>query len=173
MTSKVILSGKACSRAGNPEEVSKENHIQEHELQEGIGAASDEPNCQVKNASAHYDSLVDNRYSSAEANLSAPEKLLSVPEDVVDQQNMFGEISPGELVGLDASDAGSKVISSKKRSFTENTMTEQSLNAVESSRLVRFKRTIESVPDDDDLLSSILGIMGFIFLFSFYRIVFH
>ncbi|KAK6144951.1 hypothetical protein DH2020_021771 [Rehmannia glutinosa] len=44
----------------------------------------------------------------------------------------------------------------KKRSFTESTLTEQSLNSVESSRLVRFKRTVESVPDDDDLLSSIL-----------------
>lgn len=149
------------SEADNPEEVSKENHFQEHTLQEGVDAASDKPSDQVRNATPHDDILVDNLHGSAEANLSAPEKLLSVPEDVdQDQQNnMFGEISQVDYARLDASDAGSKVISSKKRSFTESTLTEQSLNSVESSRLVRFKRTIESMPDDDDLLSSILGIM--------------
>lgn len=150
------------SEADNSEEISKEIHLQEHALQEGIDAASNEPDSQELNTNAH-DGLVDNLNNSAEANLPAPEKLLSVPDDIVDQHsNMLAEISPGEFVGLDASDAGSKVVSGKKRSFTESTLTEQSLNSVESSRLVRFKRTIESVPDDDDLLSSILGIIDFI-----------
>ncbi|KAH6821698.1 sister chromatid cohesion 1 protein 4 [Perilla frutescens var. hirtella] len=109
-----VMIGQACSGADNSEEVLKENHMQEH-----IDAASNEPDSQVMNVSAH-DSLVDNLNNSAEANLHAPEKLLSVPEDLVDQQNkMLAEISPGEFAGLDASDAGSKVISGKKRSFTE------------------------------------------------------
>lgn len=162
MIFKSILSGKALSGVDNSEEISKENHLQEHAFQEGIGAASNELVSQVMNTNAH-DDLVDNLNNSAEANLHAPEKLLSVPEDIVDQHNnMLTEISPGEFVGIDASDAGSKVVFGKKRSFTESTLTEQSLNSVESSRLVRFKRTIESVPDDDDLLSSILGIINFI-----------
>lgn len=162
MIFKSILSGKALSGVDNSEEISKENHLQERAFQEGIGAASNELVSQVMNTNAH-DDLVDYLNNSAEANLHAPEKLLSVPEDIVDQHNnMLAEISPGEFVGIDASDAGSKVVSGKKRSFTESTLTEQSLNSVESSRLVRFKRTIESVPDDDDLLSSILGIINFI-----------
>lgn len=130
--------------------------MQEHALREGTLAASNEPISHVTNAGAH-DAPVDNLNSSAEADLPAPEKLLSVPEDINQHNNMFTEMGSGEFVGLDASDAGSKIISGKKRSFTESTWTEQSLNSVESSRLVRFKRTVESVPNDDDLLSSILG----------------
>ncbi|KAL1542569.1 sister chromatid cohesion 1 protein 4-like isoform X1 [Salvia divinorum] len=151
----IVMIGKGCSGADNPEEVLEEKHMQEHALPEGTDAASNEPNSQVTNAGAH-DGLVDNLNSSAEANLPAPEKLLSVPEGINQHNNMFTEMGSGEFVGLDASDAGSKIISGKKRSFTESTWTEQSMYSVESSRLVRFKRTVESVPDDDDLLSSIL-----------------
>ncbi|XP_047938140.1 sister chromatid cohesion 1 protein 4-like isoform X1 [Salvia hispanica] len=151
----MVMIGKGCSGADNPEEVLEEKHMQEHALREGTDAASNEPNSHVTNAGAH-DGLVDNLNSSAEADLPAPEKLLSVPEDINQHNNMFTEMGSGEFVGLDASDAGSKIISGKKRSFTESAWTEQSLNSVESSRLVRFKRTVESVPDDDDLLSSIL-----------------
>ncbi|XP_057784471.1 sister chromatid cohesion 1 protein 4-like [Salvia miltiorrhiza] len=154
-TEEMVMIDKKCSGADNPEEVLTEKHPQERAFVEGTDAASNKPHSQVMNASAH-DGMVDNLNSSAEADLPAPEKLLSVPEDVGQHNNMFSEISPGEFAGLDASDAGSKVLSGKKRSFAESTLTEQSLNSVESSRLVRFNRTIESVPDDDDLLSSIL-----------------
>lgn len=165
MTFKLILSDKACPKADNLEEISKEYHRQEDALQEGIDAASKKPDSQVMDTSTH-DIMVDNLNNSAEANFPAPEKLLSVPEDIVDpHNNVLAEMSPGDLVGLDASDAGSKVVSGKKRGFTESTLTEQSLNSVESSRLVRFKGTIESVPNDDDLLSSILGIVNSILFF--------
>ncbi|KAK6144932.1 hypothetical protein DH2020_021752 [Rehmannia glutinosa] len=148
--------GKVCCVTDNSEEILKENHVQEHASQEDIHAASSEPNTQVHNTNSH-DRLVENVNNSAEAELPAPEKLLSVPEGFVDlHQNMLVEGSPETFVGLDEGDAGSKIVSGKKRSFTESTLTEQSLNSVESSRLVRFKRTVESVPDDDDLLSSIL-----------------
>ncbi|KAI3470379.1 hypothetical protein Pfo_027042 [Paulownia fortunei] len=151
-----VMLGKACCVTDNLEETLKENHIQEHASQEDIHAASSEPDSQVHNANSH-DRLVENLDHSAVAELPAPEKLLSVPEGLVDlHKNMLVEGSPGVFVGLDEGDAGSKIISGKKRSFTESTLTEQSLNSVESSRLVRFKRTVESVPDDDDLLSSIL-----------------
>lgn len=150
-----VLSGKGCSVTDHSEETSKENHMQGHSLQEETYA----PDNQVISARAH-DKLNENLNNSSEADLPAPEKLLSVPEDCVDPHNrMLPEASPGVCTGLDEGDAGSKIVSGKKRSFTESTLTEQSLNSVESSRLVRFKRTIESVPDDDDLLSSILGIL--------------
>ncbi|KAL7109564.1 hypothetical protein ACP275_06G182800 [Erythranthe tilingii] len=128
----------------NPEEISKENQIQEHTSQEDVHAVSDEP----ENANSHAENL---------NNSAAPEKMLSVPEGPSDLHiNMLVENTPGVFTGFDEGDSVSKIVSGKKRSFTESTLTEQSLNSVESSRLVRFKRTVESVPDDDDLLSSIL-----------------
>ncbi|XP_020551224.1 sister chromatid cohesion 1 protein 4 isoform X2 [Sesamum indicum] len=153
----MVMLGKASGLTDKSEETLKENHMLERSSQENIhGAASELDHSQVRNANSR-DVLMQNQNNSAEAEQPAPEKLLSVPEGVVDlHRNMLVEGSPGELVGLDEGDAGSKIISGKKRSFTESTLTEQSLNSVESSRLVRFKRTVESVPDDDDLLSSIL-----------------
>ncbi|KAL0382589.1 UNVERIFIED_CONTAM: Sister chromatid cohesion 1 protein 4 [Sesamum calycinum] len=153
----MVMLGKACGLTEKSEESLKEYHMLERTSQENIhGAASEIDHSQLHNANS-CDVLIQNQNYSAEAEQPAPEKLLSVPEGVVDlHRNMLVEGSPGELVGLDEGDAGSKIISGKKRSFTESTLTEQSLNSVESSRLVRFKRTVESVPDDDDLLSSIL-----------------
>ncbi|XP_057801496.1 sister chromatid cohesion 1 protein 4-like isoform X2 [Salvia miltiorrhiza] len=93
----------------------------------------------------------------ATSELPAPEKLLSVPEGHINlHSGMMMEVSPGDFEGLDEGDAGSKTAAGRKRTFTESTLTEQSLNSVESSREVRIKRTTGSVPDDDDLLSSIL-----------------
>ncbi|KAL0452241.1 UNVERIFIED_CONTAM: Sister chromatid cohesion 1 protein 4 [Sesamum latifolium] len=153
----MVMLGKACGLTDKSEETLKENHMLECTSQENIhGAAGELDDSQVHNANSS-DVLMQNQNNSAEAEQPAPEKLLSVPEGVVDlHRNMLVEGSPGDLVGFDEGDAGSKIISGKKRSFTESTLTEQSLNSVESSRLVRFKRTVESVPDDDDLLSSIL-----------------
>ncbi|PIN20397.1 hypothetical protein CDL12_06919 [Handroanthus impetiginosus] len=152
-----VMLGKECCMNDNSEELLKENYRQEHTLQDDIHAASIEPDSQVHDANSH-DTLTENLNNSAEAELPAPERLLSVPDGLMDvRTNVLVEGSPGEFVGLYDGDAGSKIVSGKKRSFTESTLTEQSLNSVESSRLVRFKRTVESVPDDDDLLSSILA----------------
>lgn len=137
--------GKAC-RTDSMEENLKGNNIQ------GDHPASREPEGEVLNE--------DYQDKPTETELLAPEKLLSVP-GLVDQHKNMLEESPGEFVRLYEDHAGSKNISGKKRSFTESTLTEQSLNSVESSRLVQFKRTVESVPDDDDLLSSILGMLIF------------
>ncbi|XP_042038172.1 sister chromatid cohesion 1 protein 4-like [Salvia splendens] len=95
--------------------------------------------------------------ANATTELPAPEKLLSVPEGHMElHSGMMMEVIPGDFEGLYEDDAGSKTAAGRKRTFTESTLTEQSLNSVESSRQVRFKRTTGSVPDDDDLLSSIL-----------------
>ncbi|KAL3523246.1 hypothetical protein ACH5RR_016080, partial [Cinchona calisaya] len=99
----------------------------------------------------------DNNNSSADIDFPAPEKMLSVPEEFGDQpRNLLMEATAGDLAGVDESDAGSRIVSGRKRSYTESTLTEQSLYSVESSRAVRAKKTVEAVPDDDDLLSSIL-----------------
>ncbi|EYU39747.1 hypothetical protein MIMGU_mgv1a000514mg [Erythranthe guttata] len=139
-----VMLAKAHFSTDNPEEIPKENQIQEHTSQEDVHAVSDEP----ENANSNAENL---------NNSAAPEKMLSVPEGPSDLHiNMLVENTPGVFTGFDEGDSVSKIVSGKKRSFTESTLTEQSLNSVESSRLVRFKRTVESVPDDDDLLSSIL-----------------
>ena len=50
------------------------------------------------------------------------------------------------------------LVSGRKRSFTESTLTVQSFNSIESYGGAQSKGTVESIPDDNDLLSSILGI---------------
>ncbi|KAL3650091.1 hypothetical protein CASFOL_006494 [Castilleja foliolosa] len=128
--------------------VPNENHVQECASQEDVHAALSKPDNQLHNANSHYE-LAKNLNDSAETELLSPEMLLSVPEGHAD-------LNRGSFVGLDEGDAGCKIVSGKKRSFTESLLTKQSLNSVESARLVRFKRTVDSVPDDDNLLSSIL-----------------
>lgn len=108
-----------------------------------------------------FDNQFENLDRSANSDLPAPEKLLSVPEGFTSKPSDFlMESTPDkEIIGGDVGDdTGIKLISGKKRSSTESTMTVQSLNSVESFGEARGKRTAESIPDDDDLLSSILGI---------------
>lgn len=104
------------------------------------------------------DSQLENVNSYVGSDLPAPEKLLSVPE--VDlHNNLLVAATPDHLKAqTDGVVDASPTVSGKKRSFTESALTMQSLNSVQSSAIVRTKRTPESVPDDDDLLSSILGI---------------
>lgn len=106
------------------------------------------------------DNQLENLHSSLNSDLPAPEKLLSEPQRLLDKPNdLLIESTPNKnfVEGGDRSSAGTN-ISGKKRSFTESSLTGQSLNSVESFGVTRSKRTVDSIPDDDDLLSSILGI---------------
>ncbi|KAJ9540205.1 hypothetical protein OSB04_026711 [Centaurea solstitialis] len=77
-------------------------------------------------------------------------RLSDLPKDFVPESTPAEkEIATGD--GGDAS-----MFSGKKRSFTESSLTAQSLNLEESSGLFATNVTRESVMDDDDLLSSIL-----------------
>lgn len=109
------------------------------------------------------DGKIDNIAGSEKFELPAPEKLLSVPEGFADLQDNFMESTPdgAHLLSGGGDDAGININSQKKRSFTESTLTVQSLDSVESLAGARSKRTKEYIPDDDDLLASILGIEGF------------
>ncbi|KAL3654000.1 hypothetical protein CASFOL_003681 [Castilleja foliolosa] len=170
--------GKEHCIASNSEQNLKENRVQEHVLGEDIQVSIDETDAQAHNKNStgilveqlnsstepelHVieksnspDKFVENPINPVELGLPAPEKLLSVPEGHIDShRDMLVEVNPSEL--MEDFDAWSKSAAGKKRSFTESTLTEQSLNSVESSRQVRAKRTSGSIPDDDDLLSSIL-----------------
>ncbi|XP_011014757.1 PREDICTED: sister chromatid cohesion 1 protein 4-like isoform X2 [Populus euphratica] len=107
----------------------------------------------------YSDNQLVNLNSSLTAELPTPEKLLSVPHELLDKPNdLLVESTPDkEMVdGGDRSSVGTN-ITGKKRSFTENSLTVQSLNSIDSFGVSRSKRTVDSIPDDDDLLSSILA----------------
>ncbi|XVE62130.1 hypothetical protein DITRI_Ditri06bG0094200 [Diplodiscus trichospermus] len=102
---------------------------------------------------------LENSNNCAMSELPAPEKLLYAREGPLDRQSdLLGESTPDKevLAGNDDIDAGTKLISGKKRSITESTLTVESINSVESFGRPRSRRSAESVPEDDDLLSSIL-----------------
>ncbi|KAM3201214.1 sister chromatid cohesion 1 protein 4 isoform X1 [Capsicum annuum] len=141
---------------GYLEQTLKENLIKEPVLCEDIRKDSDKSTDQVDNV-VQEQRRIDIMSSAAASSLPAPEKILSMPGGLVDlPRSIFPEATPDYLVGINEADAGSKFISGKKRSYTESTLTEQSLNSAESSRIVRSKMSAGFVPDDDDLLSSIL-----------------
>lgn len=120
---------------------------------------------------ASCDRRLENLDGSAMSELPAPEKLLAVSEGLTSKpHDLLVESTPDieGLAGSNVADTGTKAMSGKKRSFTESTLTEHSLNSVESIGASRVKRTAESIPDDDDLLSSILGIK-MRFLMNFYN----
>lgn len=120
-----------------------------------------------KKAQPDFGELLDQFYNEALKNqsgndnsdvildLPAPEKLLSASNFHADKPNDLLVESPPDKESLEQ---GIKQISGRKRSSTESAATMQS-NSFESFGLSQSKRTVESVPDDDDLLSSILGMV--------------
>lgn len=98
---------------------------------------------------------------SAASDMPEPEKMLSLAyQRDGEANNLLLESTPvNQSISEGHTDAaGVTCISGKKRSFTESTLTMQSVDLVESYGGAQSKRTAESIPDDDDLLSSILGI---------------
>ncbi|XWS58903.1 hypothetical protein CRYUN_Cryun08bG0074400 [Craigia yunnanensis] len=124
------------------------------------GASIEVQACQTQMSEpALCDDQLENSNNCAMSDLPAPEKLLSEPEGPLDKpSDLLGESTPDKevLAGNDEIDTGTKFISGKKRSITESTLTVESINSVESFGRPKSRRTAESVPDDDDLLSSIL-----------------
>ncbi|KAI9389687.1 hypothetical protein POPTR_008G078500v4 [Populus trichocarpa] len=136
---------------------SVENQISELNLPGEIQADGGKQDEQPDNTFPS-DNQLENLNSSLTSELPTPEKLLSVPQGLLDKPNdLLVESTPVEEIvdGGDRSSAGTN-ITGKKRSFTESSLTVQSLNSVDSFGVSRSKRTVDSIPDDDDLLSSIL-----------------
>ncbi|KAL9233533.1 hypothetical protein vseg_008517 [Gypsophila vaccaria] len=99
----------------------------------------------------------ENNYKVSD--FSAPEKLLSMPNlPAGPSDNVLVECTPGiEVVAGDGDASFENLLSGKKRSYTESTLTVQSLNSAASSGAAQSKQPAELIPEDDDLLSSILG----------------
>uniref|UniRef100_A0A1J3JLD9 Sister chromatid cohesion 1 protein 4 n=1 Tax=Noccaea caerulescens TaxID=107243 RepID=A0A1J3JLD9_NOCCA len=103
------------------------------------------------------DEQLGNLTGFTDSDLPAPEVVLAAPNGLGDENGFMVESTPDkEDQGTCNEDAGNNNITGKKRTFTESTLTAESLNSVESVGLIQSKRTADSVPDDDDLLSSIL-----------------
>lgn len=109
---------------------------------------------------------------SAASDLPQPEQMLSLAYQHNCEANDFLVGSTPDNQGISEgqrADVGTKYISGKKRSYTESILTAQNVDSVDSyggaqSKQTdsyggaQSKRTAESIPHDDDLLSSILGI---------------
>ncbi|KAJ6432397.1 hypothetical protein OIU84_019608 [Salix udensis] len=148
------VQGEECYETDGTQSV--ENQISEPNLHGEIqvGGKQDE---QPDNA-FYTDNQLENMNSSLMAELPSPEKLLSVPQKLLNKPNgLLVESTPDKemIDGGDRSSVGT-IITGKKRCFTESSLTVQSLNSVDSFGVSRSKRTADSIPDDDDLLSSIL-----------------
>ncbi|XP_027349324.1 sister chromatid cohesion 1 protein 4 [Abrus precatorius] len=113
----------------------------------------------IQHESQIFSDKVGSINKSSVSDMPEPEKLLSLAYQHDGEANdLLLESTPdnqGASEGHTGA-AGAKYISGKKRSFTESTLTVQSMDLVESYGGAQSKRTAESVPDDDDLLSSIL-----------------
>ncbi|KAL2941447.1 Sister chromatid cohesion 1 protein 4 [Bienertia sinuspersici] len=123
-------------------------------------------NCAVdSNLRGQLDNLVaDENHSEKENNLRSsdfppPEVLLSMPNlsAGLSENFLFNSTPSKEVLATNGDATDENIISGRKRSFTESTLTVQSLNSVESSGGAQSKGTVESIPDDNDLLSSILA----------------
>lgn len=106
------------------------------------------------------DDRVRSDSKSVPSDLPAPEKLLSLAfQHNVGPNNLPTESTPDfrDMTSGIMRVEGEKCVSGKKRSFTESTLTMQSVDLAESFEGTQSKRSAEFLPDDDDLLSSILG----------------
>ncbi|KAL2330141.1 hypothetical protein Fmac_017722 [Flemingia macrophylla] len=119
-----------------------------------LGKTDMQHECQMFNEN------VESINKSAATDMREPEKLLSLAYPHNGEANDLLMTTTPDIHGAfegHTGGAGVNYISGKKRSFTESTLTVQSMDLVESYGGVQSNRTTESVPDDDDLLSSILA----------------
>ncbi|GMH10346.1 hypothetical protein Nepgr_012187 [Nepenthes gracilis] len=95
---------------------------------------------------------------AANSDLLSPEKFLSIP-DVPDNRlnDLLVDSTPAkETLAKGDEDSAVDKISGQKRSYTESTLTLQSINSAQSFGAALSKKSVEFIPNDDDLLSSIL-----------------
>ncbi|CAJ1824106.1 unnamed protein product [Sphenostylis stenocarpa] len=107
-----------------------------------------------------FSNKVESINKSTVTDMPEPEKLLSLAYQHGGEANDLLMASTPNNQGATEGHtgaAGVKGLSGKKRSFTESTLTVQSVGLIESYGAAQSKRSAESVPDDDDLLSSILA----------------
>lgn len=125
------------------------------EIHPDLGKSDDQLGSQI-----FSDDQVKSDSKSAYPEMPAPEKMLSAYQISVEPNDLLMDSTPDnrDIASSIINVEGVKCISGKKRSFTESTQTLQSVDLAESYGGTLSKRSAEFIPDDDDLLSSILGI---------------
>ncbi|KAL9260404.1 Sister chromatid cohesion 1 protein 4-like protein [Drosera capensis] len=102
------------------------------------------------------DSICEKGNGILVSDLPSPEKLLSVPDDIRISVLLVQSTPETEIITQADGDSTANMLTGKKRSFIESAVTFQSVTSVESSAAARSTNFLELVPNDDDLLSSIL-----------------
>lgn len=153
------LQGKECDAVDARIQVSDVTSILESTTFEDNQAYCRKLDEQLSNVISR-DAATENLERTPNSEFPAPEKLLSVPEVPSDlPSNCFVDSTQEKEVQVEAESngAGLKFIAGEHQSLEESVMSLQSLNSDESFELRGIKRTASSsVPNDDDLLSSIL-----------------
>ncbi|KAJ9176062.1 hypothetical protein P3X46_011412 [Hevea brasiliensis] len=148
------VQGKECHATDDVQ--SEENRMSEPTINGEILADGRKQEEQVDNEITN-NSQCEDMNSSMTSDLPAPEKLLFAPQRPLDRPHDLLVETPDKEVREEGDESGAQTkMSGKKRSFAEGSQTVQSINSVESFDMTRSKKTVDSVPDDDDLLSSIL-----------------
>ncbi|KAK6911774.1 Rad21/Rec8-like protein, N-terminal [Dillenia turbinata] len=167
LSTSVASVNEAFNSLRNPIEVQDEGRHERYSPKAGLEAtdstlSEDTRAEQIKLEDVGHANLMDaplEESNSACLDLPAPERLLSVQGAIPDASNdllMLSTPDKGNLVEVEAGITGVESFSGRKRSFTETTETANSIHSVESLTLSRSKQSSEFIPDDDDLLSSIL-----------------
>ncbi|XP_057961085.1 sister chromatid cohesion 1 protein 4 isoform X2 [Malania oleifera] len=163
----VHVSGASCEVQGDGShvadliiQVSEANTMSEPTLCEEIQADHMKFEGRPENGTLR-DTQLANLDGSASSDFPALEKLLSVPEGLTDlPSNLLVVSTPDKEVQIGAEQDGASfnMLSGKKRSLTESesTLTLQSRSSDDFFGLHQSKRIAETIPDDNDLLSSIL-----------------
>ncbi|XP_021630523.1 sister chromatid cohesion 1 protein 4 isoform X3 [Manihot esculenta] len=134
---------------------SEEKWISEPTLSGEIQADGEKQEEQLDNAISN--NQCSDLNSSMTSDLPAPEKLLFAPQRLLNSPHDLLVETPDKEVRGEGDESGAQIeTSGKKRGFAESCLTVQSIKSVESFDMTRSKRAVDSVPDDDDLLSSIL-----------------
>ncbi|KAL9270603.1 Sister chromatid cohesion 1 protein 4-like protein [Drosera capensis] len=120
--------------------------------------SADHPNLDRRNVSlVPSDSICEKGIGDLVSDLPYPEKLLSVPDDIRINSLLVQSTPETEIITQADGDSTANMLTGKKRSFIESAVTFQSETSVESSAAAaQSTKSLELVPNDDDLLSSIL-----------------
>ncbi|GJN12752.1 hypothetical protein PR202_ga31059 [Eleusine coracana subsp. coracana] len=111
-------------------------------------------NLAMQHDKAHNDG--PNEQSTSE--FAEPEKMLSAPDAEFNEANDLGQVTAEK--GITESDGSNKIgsLTSRKRHLEDSLPALESETTERLSSRPRGKRTADFVPDDDDLLASILGL---------------
>lgn len=105
------------------------------------------------------DTLLDQLNCASSSEFPEPEKMLLAPAGNVHQANELGQLTSEKgVIESDGSANRLSSLSGKKRCLMDSTSMLRNGTSTRMSGKPRIRRNSDYVPDDDDLLASILGV---------------